>query len=137
MRSLAITFAWSSIFLGRKFSSCLAYITVNLFTFYPIVYSYPYSKQLILLIVTKPEAYFAPLHAEHCLLLKTWFDRVWDFLCFKQVHCINKWISAFSLFVVFIIAQDNQDQPWSQNLLPQYDGTKFGYIFGDLQTAKK
>ena len=39
MRSLFIIFTQSNIFLERKLSPYLTYITVNLFTFCPVVYS--------------------------------------------------------------------------------------------------
>ena len=48
---------------------------------------------------------------------------------------MSKWIAAFSLFIVFMIAQDYQDFPWSQILLSQCE--KFKDVFVDSQTTKK
>ena len=48
-----------------------------------------------------------------------------------------KWIAACSLFIGFIITQDNQSQPSSQGFLSRYDVKDFKYILEDFRITKE
>ena len=66
---LFIIFISPSVFVETKFSPYLAYITVNLPSVLLLIYN-PLSKQLILLVVKKPDAPFEPSCAKDHVKLK-------------------------------------------------------------------
>ena len=120
--------------MERKFSSNLIWLWIHSSSVPLFIYN-PYSKQLILLVVKKPDVGFAHSCAKHHFVLGRHDLRESEIsyvVTISRVQCISKEIEAFSLFIGFTIAEDYKDQPWLQGLLFQYKVKKLNNIFLDI-----